>query len=214
MAKIALLIGVSEYEPGLAPLPAAVKDVEALRSVLVNPAIGDFAESDVVVLKNPSKKVMELEIEMLFLSRTKDDLLLLFFSGHGIKDDSGNLFLSTRETQKTPQGYLMRSTVVQSSFIQDSMSQSLSKRQVVILDSCFSGAFAEGLRAKDDGTIDIRSQLGGEGRAILTSSSSTQYSFEHDGSELSLYTRFLIEGIETGAADTDEDEVVSIDELH
>jgi hypothetical protein len=94
------------------------------------------------------------------------------------------------------------------------MSESRSKRQVVILDSCFSGAFAEGLRAKDDGTIDIRSQLGGEGRAVLTSSSSTQYSFEYEGSELSLYTRFLIEGIQTGAADTDEDEVVSIDELH
>jgi len=30
MAKVALLIGVSEYEPGLNPLPASVKDVQAL----------------------------------------------------------------------------------------------------------------------------------------------------------------------------------------
>lgn len=29
MAKVALLIGVSEYGPGLNPLPGAVKDVEA-----------------------------------------------------------------------------------------------------------------------------------------------------------------------------------------
>jgi len=84
----------------------------------------------------------------------------------------------------------------------------------VILDSCFSGAFANGLPAKDGGTIDIRSQLGGEGRAVLTSSSSTQYSFEDKGSELSLYTRFLIEGLETGAADTNKDEAVSVHELH
>ena len=214
MAKIALLIGVSEYEPCLNPLPAAVRDVEALQKVLLNPAIGGFAESDVVLLKNPDRQTMEEAIETLFTGRSKDDLVLLFFSGHGIKDDEGKLFLATRGTRKTIQGDLIRATAVQSSFIQDSMSRSLSKRQVVILDSCFSGAFAEGLLAKDDGTIDIRSQLGGEGRAILTSSSSTQYSFEHEGSELSLYTRFLIEGIETGAADTDEDEVVSIDELH
>lgn len=214
MAKFALLIGVSEYEPGLNPLPAAVRDVEALQKVLLNPAIGGFTESDVVLLKNPNRQTMEEAIETLFTGRSKDDLVLLFFSGHGIKDDEGKLFLATRGTRKTIQGDLIRATAVQSSFIQDSMSRSLSKRQVVILDSCFSGAFAEGLLAKDDGTIDIRSQLGGEGRAILTSSSSTQYSFEHEGSELSLYTRFLIEGIETGAADTDEDEVVSIDELH
>ena len=214
MAKIALLIGVSEYEPGLNPLPAAVRDVEALQKLLVNPAIGDFAESDVVLLKNPNRQTMEEAIETLFTGRSKDDLVLLFFSGHGIKDDAGRLFLTTSGTRKTIQGDLIRSTAVQSSFIQDSMSRSRSKRQVVILDSCFSGAFAEGLLARDDGTVDIRSQLGGEGRAILTSSSSTQYSFEYEGSELSLYTRFLIEGIETGAADADEDEVVSIDELH
>ena len=214
MAKIALLIGVSEYEPGLNPLPAAVRDVEALQKVLLNPAIGGFAESDVVLLKNPDRQTMEEAIETLFTDRSKDDLVLLFFSGHGIKDDAGRLFLTTRATRKTPRGDLVRSTAIQSNFIQDSMSRSRSKRQVVILDSCFSGAFAEGLSAKDDGTIDIRSQLGGEGRAILTSSSSTQYSFEHEGSELSLYTRFLIEGIQTGAADLDQDDVVSIDELH
>ncbi|MGF2035678.1 MAG: hypothetical protein RMZ43_010255 [Nostoc sp. CmiVER01] len=87
---------------------------------------------------------------------------------------------------------------------------SRSKRQVVILDSCFSGAFAEGLSAKDDGTINIREQLGGEGRAVLTSSSSTQYSFEQQGSDLSIYTRYLIEGITTGAADLDEDGVAPL----
>jgi len=38
MVKVALLIGVSEYEPGLNPLPAATKDVEAMRKVLAGTA--------------------------------------------------------------------------------------------------------------------------------------------------------------------------------
>ncbi|MEH2404637.1 caspase family protein [Nostoc sp.] len=59
MAKVALLIGISEYEPGLAPLPNAVKDVEAMRRVLVNPEMGDFAEADVTMLKNPQRQDME-----------------------------------------------------------------------------------------------------------------------------------------------------------
>ena len=214
MAKIALLIGVSEYELGLNPLPAAVKDLDAMNEVLLHPEMGGFAESDIVLLKNPNRQEMEESIETLFANRHRDDLVLLFFSGHGIKDDSGRLYLGTRKTRKTSQGELMRSSAVAANFVHENMSRSRSRRQVVILDSCFSGAFAEGLSAKDDGTVDIRTQLGGEGRAVLTSSSSTQYSFEQEGEELSLYTRFLIEGIRTGAADLDGDEVVSIDELH
>jgi hypothetical protein len=214
MAKVALLIGVSEYEHGLNPLPASVKDLDAVKEVLLHPDMGGFAGSDIVLLKNPNRQEMEESIEELFANRHKDDLVLLFFSGHGIKDDAGRLYLGTRKTRKTPQGELVRSSAVAANFVHENMSRSRSKRQVVILDSCFSGAFAEGLSAKDDGTVDIRTQLGGEGRAVLTSSSSTQYSFELEGEELSLYTRFLVEGIRTGEADQDGDDVVSIDELH
>jgi uncharacterized caspase-like protein len=34
--KVALLIGVSQYEAGLPPLPASPNDVEAMRRVLQN----------------------------------------------------------------------------------------------------------------------------------------------------------------------------------
>jgi tetratricopeptide (TPR) repeat protein len=212
MAKIALVIGVSDYEPGLNPLPGAVRDVEAMRRVLQHREVGGFDE--VKTLSNPKPQEMQEAIETLFSSRTKDDLVLLFFSGHGVKDDNGKLYLATRATRKTTQGELIRATAVPASFVQDIMSNSRSKRQVVILDCCFSGAFAEGWLAKDDGSVDVKSQLGGEGRAVLTSSTSTQYSFEQEGSDLSTYTRYLVEGIETGAADLDCDGMVSIDELH
>jgi len=214
VAKVALLIGVSEYEPGLNPLASAVRDVEAVREVLLHPEMGGFAESDITLLKNPARQTVEMEIEKLFSGRHTDDLLVLYFSGHGIKDDRCRLYLATRNTSKTPQGELIRSTAVSANFIHDRMTESRCRRQVVILDSCFSGAFAEGMSAKDDGTIDIQQQLGGEGRAVLTSSSSTQYSFEQQGEDLSIYTRFLIEGIKSGEADLDQDEFISIDELH
>jgi tetratricopeptide (TPR) repeat protein len=212
MAKMALVIGVSEYEPGLSPLPGAARDIEAMRRVLQHSDVGGF--DDVKMLTNPDPQKMQEAIEALFSGRTKDDLVLLFFSGHGIKDDNGRLYLATRSTRKTPQGDLIRATAVPARFVQDIMSNSRSRRQIVILDCCFSGAFAEGWSAKDDGSVDVKAQLGGEGRAVLTSSTSTQYSFEQEGSDLSTYTRYLVEGIETGAADLDSDGMVSIDELH
>jgi uncharacterized caspase-like protein len=212
MVKVALLIGVSEYEPGLAPLPAAVKDVEEMRRVLEHPAIGSFDE--VRTLPNPDPLVMQEAIETLFSGLTKDDLVLLFFSGHGIKDDSGRLYWATRITRKNPKGELVKATAVPASFVHDIMNNSRSRRQVVILDCCFSGAFAVGLSAKDDGSVDVKNQLGGEGRAVLTSSTSTEYSFEQQGADLSIYTRYIVEGIESGAADIDSDGAISVDELH
>ncbi|MEH2014691.1 caspase family protein [Nostoc sp.] len=96
MAKVALLIGVSEYEPGLNSLPSAVKDVEAMQRVLVNPEMGGFAMADITGLKNSQRQEIEDAIYHLFSNRQKDDLLLFYFSGHGIKDDKRKLYLSTR----------------------------------------------------------------------------------------------------------------------
>ena len=84
MAKVALLIGVSEYEPGLNSLPAAVMDVDAMQRVLQHPDMGEFAPSNITVLKNPQRQKIEEAIEALFFNRQKDDLVLLYFSGHGI----------------------------------------------------------------------------------------------------------------------------------
>ncbi len=214
MTKIALLIGVSDYEqePTLSSLPTAVKDVEAMQRVLQHKEMGNFDE--VKTLVNPDLSKMQEAVENLFSGRLRDDLVLLFFSGHGVKDDSGRLYLTTAQTRKSVRGELVRSTAVPASFVNQMMSESRCKRQVLILDCCFSGAFAEDMTAKDDGTVDIRKQLGGEGRAVLTSSTATQYSFEQQGSDLSVYTNYIVEGIEKGAADSDNDGSISIDELH
>ncbi|WP_373270753.1 GUN4 domain-containing protein [Nostoc sp. T09] len=214
MAKLALLIGISEYQPGLNALPGAVQDVKAMQRVLQHSEMGDFADADVTVLENPPRQKMEEAIETLFSGRQKDDLVLLYFSGHGIKDDSGRLYLATSQTRKHPKGELIQTTATAASLIHGMMEKSRSRRQVIILDCCFSGAFAEGMKAKDDNSVDIKNQLGGEGRAVLTSSTSTQYSFEQEGADLSVYTRYIVEGIEKGAADTDNDGMISVDELH
>lgn len=211
MVKVALLIGVGKYGNGLSSLPAAPKDVEAMHEVLENPEIGGFDQ--VTQLIDPERQTMEEAIYALFINRKKDDLLLLFFSGHGVKDDTGNLYLAARNTRKEQEA-LVHPTAVAASYVQNIMSNSRSKRQVVILDCCFSGAFAEGMKAKEDGSVPVNQQLGGEGRAVLTSSTSTQYSFEHPGFDLSIYTHFLVEGIKTGIADRDKDGEVSVDELH
>ncbi|NJN89764.1 MAG: SUMF1/EgtB/PvdO family nonheme iron enzyme, partial [Leptolyngbyaceae cyanobacterium SL_5_14] len=89
-----------------------------------------------------------------------------------------------------------------------------SRRQVVILDSCFSAAFVRGLGIKDSGSVNLEQFLGGKGRAILTASDSFNYALTQESLDLSIYTHYLVEGIHTGGADEDDDGWIAVEELH
>ncbi len=210
MGKYALLIGVDTYGEGLQPLPAASQDVAALRRVLLNPEMGRFDEAKSVV--NPTQPEMAREIELWFQDRQPEDLVLLFFSGHGVKDDRRDLYFAAANTEKQ-RDKLIRATATPARFLHECIRGCKAKYQVLILDCCFSGAFGE-LVARDDGEVDLKEQLGAEGRVVLTSTSAVDYSFEEKGEELSIYTRYLVEGIASGAADADGDGVITVDELH
>jgi hypothetical protein len=210
MAKVALLIGVGKYQSSeLENLAAVERDVAAMRDVLVQPEIGGFAMADVTLLLNPEPQQMREVLEQLFADRQSEDLLLFYFSGHGVVDDFGNFHLTTALTDQAS----LKSKAIAAKYVHDLMENSRSRRQVVILDCCFSGAFAKDMKAKGK-TVDLQPQLGGEGRAVLTSSSATEYSFEQKEGALSVYTEYMVEGLRTGIADADADGWVSVDEWH
>ena len=212
MAKVALLIGVSEYGSGLNPLPGAVTAVEAVQQVLQPIEMGGFDE--VKLLSNPNPPVMREAIETLFSSRTKDDLVLLCFVGHVVLDDNGKFYFATSITRKSPKSELIRVSSIPASFVHDLMSNSPCQRQVVILDCCLDRLSAEEMTANDYSSVDIKTQLGSERQTILASFTSSQNSFDQEGLDHSVYTRYLVEGIKTGAADLDSDGWISVDELH
>ncbi len=210
--KVALLVGVSKYQKGFKPLPSAVKDVAEMKQILENPNLGGFDK--VTDLTNPNRQQLEDAIYHLFANRDSDDVVLFYFSGHGVKNMKSNLFFTVPETKKNTREEILPHTGVSAQFVQERMTDCRCERQVIILDCCFSGAFAKGLTAKDDGKIDIQGLLGGKGRAILTSSTSMQLSFQQDDSGLSVYTHYLTEGLKTGAASINNRQWITADEAH
>lgn len=210
MARVALLIGTGTYGDGFKPLPAAPKDVEAIAAVLRDPAMGGFDQVDKLI-DQPHSTISET-IETWFRERQKDDLALLYISGHGVKDAQRDLYFAACNTKKQKEN-LVLATAIPARVVRDRIGESKAKRQVIILDCCFSGAFGD-LLTKDDNTMDLETLLGAEGRVVLTSSSSLQYSFEQRDGSLSIYTHYLVEGIRTGAADVDNDGAISVQELH
>ena len=217
-SKHALLIGVSRYGEGFLPIPSALLDVEALAGVLRDPELGDFPEAQVQVLPDPDSGTMARAVEIFFANRDPDDLLLLYFSGHGWREKSRLLFCcqGTARFMEGPQrGSVLQSTALKAEDVQRWMEASRSKHQVLILDCCYSAAFAEGMSAKGDGPIALEDTFGGRGRAVLTSSDAIETSSAPErGDDLSVYTRFLVEGIRTGAADRQQRGFVDAEDLH
>lgn len=205
--KIALLIGVSECGVRIPPHSEAANNVAAMQRVLQDPNLGDFDE--VESLLNPDLETMQKAIQEVFARCGVTDLALLFFSGHGIIDEDGHLYFTTSITAQND----FQATAVQASFVQQQLSISDAERQVVILDCGYSGAFADGWQTKSV-KVDINQELGKRGRIILTSSTATQTSFEQETASLSPYTQYLVEGIETGAADRDGAGLIYVRELH
>ncbi len=214
-ARSALIVATYQYDdPRLRSLRAPERDADALAEVLGDAAIGGF---DVQTLVNQSSHDISLRVAEFFAQRRPDDVLLLHFSCHGVKDDSGELFLAATDTRMD----LLDATAVSSAYVNRSMTRSRSGCVVLLLDCCYSGAFARGMtRAAAD--VDLTDQFGGRGRAVITATTALQFAFEGEdlsadgatSSSPSVFTRALVDGLRTGEADRDADGIVSLDELY
>ncbi len=214
--RSALIVATYEYDdPGLGELRAPAQDADALAGVLSDPEIGGFEVETVV---NQPSHGISLAVARFFRNRKPDDVLLLHFSCHGLKDDSGELYFAARDTGID----LLEATAVPSGFVSRAMDRSRAGRVVLMLDCCYSGAFARGMTPRAAGPVDVNERLGGRGRAVITASSALQFAFEGnrlaDGDKEaitpSVFTSALVKGLETGEADRDLDGWVSLDELY
>src|SRR5215216_317049 len=211
--KYALIIGNNKYDDQkLAQLKTPAADSQALAKVLDDKTIGSFDE--VTPLINQTETRIRRAISTFLTNKKPDDLVLLYFSGHGVLDDRGRLYLALKDTQYD----LLKATSISSSFVADEMDSCRSKRQILILDCCHSGAFGRGTKGEQKAITETTFEGSGFGRVVLTASDSTQYALEGDQvikqTELSLFTHFLLEGLKTGEADVNNDGHISLDEWY
>ncbi|MDX6258543.1 MAG: hypothetical protein QOH84_231, partial [Kribbellaceae bacterium] len=219
-SRVALVIANAEYtDPGLSRLAAPASDATALAEVLGDPDVGGF---DVRVLENESAQQIRFAVEDFFADRSPEDLLLLHFSCHGLKNAAGELFLAVADTLPTR----LASTAVAADFVNRQMADSRAQRIALFLDCCYGGAFPRGLVVRAAGEAQVRDAFagqdgvgGGRGRVVVTASSAMEYAFE--GGQLastgtpkpSVFTSAVVDGLKSGDADKDGDGWVGLTEL-
>ncbi|MEV4054094.1 caspase family protein [Amycolatopsis sp. NPDC049688] len=211
----ALIVANGEYDnAGLQRLGSPAADADALAGVLADRAISDF---DVRVVRNETAYTVQAEIEDLCVEGRPDDVLLLHFSCHGLKDDTGAVYFAARNTRPDR----LRSTAVPAQFVQQCIRQSRSRSIVLLLDCCYGGAFGQGVAVRASGDANVLDSFrGGHGRAVITASNSIEYAFEgarlasDEPAQPSVFTSALVEGLRTGEADRDEDGWIALGELY
>jgi len=211
--KFALIIANYEFEDSqLQKLTSPAKDAEALAKILEDKGIGEFDEINLQI--NKSADILRKEISSFFSKKLPDDMLLLYYSGHGVVDSRSNLFLTTKETEME----LLRATSIPSSFIVEEMDESRSKRQILILDCCYSGSVIQGVKSGIGTKINAGIFEGnGYGRVFLSATDALQLAWEGDriigNATESLFTHYFIEGITTGNANPFR-EWISINDIY
>jgi hypothetical protein len=211
--RLALVVATGTYgDPGLRRLRAPARDAADLAQVLADPGIGGFTVT--TVIDQPAQQI-RLAIEDFLDGRGTGDLLLVYLSCHGLLDARRRLYFAAADTRKDRLG----ATGVEAAWVLDQLEHCRARRQVLILDSCFSGAFAHGAKGEADLGLQDRFIGQGRGRVVLTASTATEYSFEGDPTGAaspagSVFTAALVHGLRTGAADTDHDGLVSVDDAY
>lgn len=215
--RLALLIGNSKYkDEKISRLQKSEQDVKGLTEVLRNPNIGGF--DDVRVLLNQSHSGIRQRIIRFFKGKHSSDLLLFYFSGHGIKDEYGRLYFAAQDTVYDDVN--IQTTAIEAEFIKRQINDSDSKRIVVILDCCYSGAFTESTKEMPGRSVGTQTALGRDdfGWVILTATDTIRYAWEDDRLvgevENSVFTHYLIHGLKTGKADLDGDGEITPHELY
>lgn len=209
--RIAIIIGCSEYASGgLSDLQFAEKDAKAIAERLRNPKIGNF-KNIYSFNSNSSLREIEVTIDKVLTASRNDDKVVIYFSGHGIKHpENRQLYLAVNETDKQAP----RHTSIWANGLLDQLEDARASRKCVILDCCYSGAF--GRKAATAEMLDYNKDLEphqGKGVVVLASSKEYEESLESEPHGHSLFTHYLLEGMD-GAADENEDGVITPSELY
>ena len=183
--RIALIVGINYYEHG-SPLFGCVDDAHAVKAILERHD-GGAVNFDCQLLTGtgPSDRVdrgdLKDRIKQLF--KTKAEIALLYFAGHGHIEATGGYILAS-DSQRGDEGVSLSEILILAN-------ESKAENKVIMLDSCHSGIA---------GTAPTGEQLAvlSEGLTVLTASTADQYATEENGR--GVFTILLVDALNGSAA--------------
>lgn len=164
----ALLIAIQDYnDQSIAPLNDPIKDAMLLKEVLTKKYT--FEEEDIAFVKNATFEDINIAFENLSEKINADDLLLIFYAGHGFFDEKTNIgyWLPADAVETSKSKWFRNSALV------ENIRAINSKHTLLIADACFSGGIFKTRAPFNNGSLNINNLLKRTSRKALTSGSLT-----------------------------------------
>jgi WD40 repeat protein len=196
-ASRALLIGTSRYtDPGLAGLPAVAENLTALARTLRDPGVWGLPRTHCTTISNPptAAEVIDPVIEA---AQQATDTLLVYYAGHGLiarRDAEFHLALTGSRPNAAH-------TALPYGAIRDELLNTRARRQVVILDCCYSGR-ALGRMASADAATVLADEAAIEGTYLIAAAAETRTALSVPGEPHTAFTAELLTTLRRGIPGT------------
>ncbi|MFE6164983.1 P-loop NTPase fold protein [Streptomyces sp. NPDC056486] len=182
----AVLIGCSRYAD-LPEIPAVRNNLTDLQEILGG--AGSFRIPTVITEPRHMDEVGEA------LERQTDeasDVLLLYYAGHGLVGEDGQLYLALSGTTQSR----LRLSALPFETMQRILQESRAQVRILILDCCFSGRALDGFMSSP--TPDIAALSDISGTFILSSATATAMSLVREGEPFTAFSGELIRLLKQG----------------
>lgn len=199
----AVIIGAATYTH-MPTLRYTDDDAYQIYAFLKSPAGGALADDQIRLLidEEATKKNIADAMNALLLRADENDVILFYFSGHGLQGS----FL--------PVDYDGYNNQLSHQEIKTILEKSQAKHKLVLADACHSGSL---LAARTSGTVVLTKyyeafEKSEGGLALMMSSKEEEYSLEDRGLRSGIFSHFLVKGLK-GDANVDNNDIVTIAEL-
>ena len=203
--KWAVIVGISKFKDPSMNLQFAAKDAKDFAQFLTTKE--NFAKDHVKLMidGNATRTNILSVIGDSWLPRVArpDDLVVIYLSTHGSPSDldvGGVNYLIAHDTSVKQ---LYATGIAMQDLARMIKARVHSKRVVIVLDACYSGATrakAKGLFRP--GNIDVSSFVQGTGQLVISSSSPNQRSWESKNYQGGVFTKHLIEALQLNGSRT------------
>jgi len=214
----ALIISISDYEK-LENLDFCKNDGEIMYDTLTN--LGYEVPMERKLIGNVQDVAVKKAIVDFFRATSNDttDMLLFYFSGHGVLDGyEGHYFATSNINSEIPE-----ENGIPFEFLTQQMDRSSSRKTIAIIDCCFSGSAVPGVTGKGINAEIEAEKLGREalskqfkdskGKSVLASSLSQRRSFNLPDKQMSAFTHFVVKGLQGKKESVDKDGYVTPEKL-
>jgi hypothetical protein len=190
----AVLIGTSRYadDAGLPDLPAVGRNLTALFAVLTDPDAVGMHEEQVEIIREPLH-ASEVARRVAERARATDDLLLIYYAGHGLLDDRNDFYLGLAGSTQGDVHF----DSLPFAWLRRAIRAGHPNTIVVIVDCCFSGRALRHDLMADTATL-AADQIAAAGMFTLTATAANRAAEAPIGADHTMFTGELLNVLRNG----------------